>query len=129
MINKMNLKLTLSNIIPNKIFVFLAYKMILSRLTASIYLNLKFYKKLVKKPKKNPKKSLNTNSPKNGNKRLHPFFKKKTFTNSQLNTTATWPSFSFVFSQNISDRILIKNFFLLKCLKKLNKFWKKNASV
>lgn len=129
MINKMNLKLTLLNIIPKTIFLFLSHKEILSRLTVSTSLNLKSYQKLVKKPKNKPKKSLNANSPKSGNKKLHRFFKKKTYTNSQLNTTATWPSFLFVFFQNISSKVLIKNFFLLKCLKKFNKFWKKSAYV
>lgn len=51
---------------------------------------------------------------KNGKKKLSPFWKKETFINSQLSTTETWPSFSFVCFQNIWNPMLINKFSLPK---------------
>ena len=122
----MNLKLTLHSI-PNCFFLFLSHKKTLSKRTIFSYFHLRYYLKFKEKLRSNHRKNQNISSPKNGKKRSHPCLKKKTFTNSQPNTTGTWLNSSSVSSPNTSNKNLINNLFLQKPNNKYRQFWRKTV--
>lgn len=89
--------------------------------------NIRTFQKPQRKKNLNKKRNPKLIFLKNGKKKLSAFWKKETFINSQLSTTETWPSFSFVCFQNIWNLMLINKFSLPKLWKKFKKYWTRNA--